>query len=186
MEQQPDNKYKFKNILIGICVAIFISYSIYYSIIRTTNEIGFIGADKAGRQVLIQTLDNYLKPDVRVDSDFNDHSFLERMLIQEPMRTTLRFDIQNNQNKINLSSAENFLSQPYGSFLSNFKDKIFLKEGYEVSPEEFDKNLKDKGAKTMEDFLAGFGFKKLQIYEKGKHVLTVEINGNKNVYWAGN
>lgn len=37
----------------------------------------------------------------------------------------------------------------------------------------------------MESLLAGFGFKKMQIYEKGNHVITVEIKGNKNVYWVG-
>ena len=186
MEQAVENKSgKIKNILIGLGIAFIIGYTIYYSVIRTTNEVGFLGADKSGRQVLIQTLDDYLKPDVKVDTDFYDHSFLSRMLIQEPMRTIIRFDIQNPQSKISLSSAESFLSQPNDEFVKNFKEKIFMHEGYEVTPEDLKKNLKNKEAKTIEDFLAGFGFKKFEMYEKGKHVLTVEIKGNKNVYWAG-
>lgn len=185
MDQVTGSKNgKIKNILIGLGVAFLIGYTIYYSVIRTTNEIGFLGTDKSGRQVLIQTLDDYLKPDVKVDSDFYDHSFLNRMLIQEPMRTNIRFDIQKPQNKMPLSSAENFLSQPNDEFVKNFKEKIFMHEGYEITPEELQKNLKDKEVITMEDFLAGFGFKKFQIYEKGKHVLTVEIKGNENVYWV--
>ncbi|MCX6745384.1 MAG: hypothetical protein NTX82_07770 [Candidatus Parcubacteria bacterium] len=187
MEQIAGNKNgKLKNILIGLGVVFLIGYLVYYSLVRTTNEIGFLGADKSGRQVLIQTLDDYLKPDVKVDSDFYDHSFLSRMLIQEPMRTTIRFDIQNPQNKIFFSSAESFLSQSNDEFVKNFKEKIFMQEGYEITPRELQKRLEDKEAKTMEDFLAGFGFNKFQMYEKGKYVSTFEIKGTRNVYWAGN
>ena len=182
MEQE---KNKLKNYLIGLTILLFIGYSFYWSFFRTTNEIGFLGADKSGRQVLIQTLDSYYSPDVRVDSDFFDYTFISRIMIQEPMRTTIRFDIQNEKNTASLSSVENFLTQPYNGFIDNFKEKIFMQDGYEITPEELKESLSEKNVKTMEDFLAGFGFKKFQIYEKGIHKLTVEIKGNKNVYWAG-
>lgn len=176
---------KLKTFLIGLGFAIFIVYAIYSQFFKTSNEIGFIGADKAGRQILIQTLDAYMEPDIKVDSDFSDYSFLSRAIIQEPMRTTIRFDVQNSKNNASLSTVENFLSQPNSDFINNFKEKVSIRDDSSITPDELRKRLNEKNASTMEGFLAGFGFKKFQIYKEGKHVLTVEINGVKNVYWAG-
>lgn len=177
---------RLKNFLTGLGFAIFIIYAIYSQFFKTSNEIGFIGADKAGRQILVQTLDAYLEPDIKVDSDFLDYSFLSRVVIQEPMRTTIRFDVQNEQDKASLSTVENFLSQPNDEFITMFKEEISIRDNSEITPDELRKRLNEKNSSTMEGFLAGFGFKKFQIYREGKHVLTVEIDGTKNVYWTGN
>jgi len=184
--EEVKKDYKLKDFLIGAGIIIFIGYSFYSTIFKTTNEIGFIGADKTGRQILIQTLDAYLEPDIKVDSDSSDYSFLSRAVVQEPMRTTIRFDVQNGQDKISISNAENFLSQPNDEFIAMFKEKIFIRDNGGITPDELRRRLSEKNASTMEGFLAGFGFKKFQIYKEGKHVLTVEINGVENVYWAGN
>jgi len=155
-----------KNILLAIAIVAIICYSFYSEFIRTSNEIGFLGASKEGRQVLIQTLDSYMEPDIKVDSDFYDHSFVSRILIQEPMRTTIRFDIKG-AGDASLSSAENFLSYPDDDFVKQFKRSVFMQEGSEISPDELIKRLKEKNITTMEGFLAGFGFKQFQVYYSG-------------------
>lgn len=185
-ESSSSNAYnKIKNILIGILIAVILGYVFYSSFIRNRNEIGYLGADKSGRQIFIQTLDDYFEPDIKIDSDFNDYSVLSRMLIQEPMRTTIRFDIKNPQNKISLSIADDFLSQPYSVILDEYKGNVSIRSDSEISPDDLKKRLDEKGAKTVEDLFAGFGFKKFQIYNKGQHSLTTELKGTKNVYWTG-
>ncbi len=176
---------KFKNFLIVVSFFAFICYSIYGSFFKTSNEIGFLGVDKAGRQIFIQTLDGYLQPGIKVDSDFFDHNFISRFFIQEPMRTTIRFDVQDSQNKLSLSTAENFLSQLNEDFVNNYKSDISTRADSAITPDELKKRLRDSKSVTMEALLAGFGFKQFQIFQEGKHILTVEINGNKNIYWTG-
>ncbi|MFH1255549.1 MAG: hypothetical protein V1667_03735 [bacterium] len=175
---------KIKKLIYPAIFLLFIAVGFYQSFIRDSNEIGFLGADKDGRQVLIQTLDEQLKPSVRVNSDFFQHSFLYRLLIQEPMRTTIIFDLKNLQNENQNFNLEGFLNQPHDDFIKNFRDKIFMQERYSVSPDDLKKQLNEKGAKTMEDLLAGFGFKKIQIIENGQITIR-EIRGTKNVYWVG-
>lgn len=182
-KNQKDSK--LKNYGIGVIVLIIITYSFYYAFFKTTNEIGFLGFDKTGRQIFIQTLDTYSEPDINVDSDFSDHNILDRILIQEPMRTTIKFNIKSSSSNSYLSSADSFLSQPYDILLKQYKGNISTRENSEISPTELTQRLNEKGCKTIEDFLAGLGFIKIQIFENGSHKLTVELKGNKNVYWSG-
>jgi hypothetical protein len=49
-----------KKIFIYAGFCLIVSY-IIYSMFKATDEIGFLGAGKVGRQVLIQTIDETLK-----------------------------------------------------------------------------------------------------------------------------
>lgn len=184
MQEENEVKNKLKGYLSTCVFIVVIGFSFYYNIFRTTNEIGYLGVDKTGRQIFIQTLDAYFQPLAKVDSDFYDHNFLYRILIEEPMRTTIRFDIQDNE-KVSLQSVEDFMDQPYENILREYRGKVSLRNDWEVDPQDLDKSLKEKDAKTMEDFLAGFGFRRLQVYQNDQHIATVEIRGTKNVEWAG-
>ena len=155
-----------KNVLIGICFVAITGYFLYFNFIRNTNEIGYLGIDKNGRQIFIQTLDNYLEPDTKVDSDINDHNIFSRILIQEPMRTTIRFDSKSSSNKISLTNADEYLSQPYNVILDEYTGDISTRSDSKITPDDLKKRLDEKGVKTIEDLLAGFGFKKLQIYNR--------------------
>ncbi|MBU2497815.1 MAG: hypothetical protein KKE57_02840 [Proteobacteria bacterium] len=80
-----------KKVFIYIGVCLVIGYVIY-SMFKTTDEIGFLGAGKVGRQVLIQTLDEVIKQRGKVNSEFFDRPFILRLLIGAPLRTTIRYD----------------------------------------------------------------------------------------------
>lgn len=129
-----------KNYLIGTVIIFLVVYGVYSMFFKTTNEIGFLGADKAGRQVFIQSLDSFLKQgNISVDSDFNDHNILSRIIIGEPMRTTIRFDMTNPPKALNIEDAGGFLNQPYTLFIDEYKDKITLQDNLEMSKEDFKK-----------------------------------------------
>jgi hypothetical protein len=81
-----------RKLLIYICVFSVIGFTIF-KMFQTTDEIGYLGAGKVGRQVLIQSLDAILKPRARVDSDFFDRPFIVRLILGEPLRTTIRLDL---------------------------------------------------------------------------------------------
>lgn len=162
----------------------FIGVVFYQNFIRHNNEIGFLGTDKDGRQVLIQMLNEQLKPDIKVDSDFFEHNLIYRMLVQEPMRTVVRFDVQD-ENKIPTKQVEEYLNQSSSDFVNKLTGKVFMQEKYQLNPGELSKQLDEKGIKTMEGLLAGFGFKQVEILENGKLITTKEIQNTKNAYWAG-
>ncbi|NTU98537.1 hypothetical protein HGA64_00815 [Candidatus Falkowbacteria bacterium] len=171
-------------VLYPILFIAFIGVVFYQNFIRHSNEIGFLGADKDGRQVFIQTLNKQLEPDMKVDSDFFEYNLLYRMLVQEPMRTVIKFDIQD-KNKITVKQVDDYLNQPSSKFVEKFTDKVFMQEKYQVSPSDLTKQLDEKGVKTIEGLLAGFGFRQIEILENGKLVTTKEIQNTKNVFWAG-
>jgi len=82
-----------KNISIGIGILLFFGVG-FLRLFQTTDEIGFLGAGKVGRQVFIQTLDDMMEKNNKgsVDSDFFDKPFIVRFILGEPLRTTIRFN----------------------------------------------------------------------------------------------
>lgn len=150
----------------------------------TTNEIGYLGADKSGRQILIQSLDAVAQPQLRIDSDFLDHPLVLRLL-REPMRTTLRFDYRRAEAP-QREEVVAYLSQPAEVFLSSAKGDISLREDWSVSPAKLREFATKEGAQTVEDIYGGFGFKRLQVYHQGRPLFELPIRQKKpNVKWAG-
>lgn len=179
------SKEQFKNWIIGISILMIFVYSFYYVIFRTTNEIGWLGADKNGRQILIQTLDKSSKEvGINVDSDFYSHPIWERMIIGEPMRTVIRYDVKN-PNEVNRFAIQDHLSQPYTSFTDNISGEISIRSDSSISKEYIIERLNENGARTMEDLYAGFGFKRIELYSNGKFTSAQEIRGVKNVFNSG-
>lgn len=163
-----------------------IIYSFYSAFFKTSNEVGFLGMDKVGRQVFVQSLDAFLDPNVNADSDFFDHNVLSRLLIQEPMRTTLKLDIRDENEFIaSPESVDSFLAGPASEFVDMYKSKITMQENYEVTPDELRKSMKEKGAQTIGDLLSGFGFKRLEVYSRGVLIKSVNLLKTENVLHAG-
>lgn len=178
-----DKLYKYLTIL-GVIA--FMGYGVYSLFFKVTDEIGFLGAGKVGRQVLLQTLDHDLDPNADVESDFLDHPFLVRVIVGEPLRTVIRFDIKDvNGFSADSESVKNFLAQPHTILSAEFKGPIAMQADYEVTPEELNRKLEMKNVKTMEGLLAGFGFKTLQIYERGVKTISIEIRGTQNTQHVG-
>ncbi len=170
---------------IGGVIAIIV-YSFYFTIFKTTNEVGFMGMDKVGRQVFIQSMDAYLDPNVDVDSDFFDYNILYRLVIQEPMRTILKFDIRDeNEFKATPESVDAFLASPASGILDMYQDEVMMQEEYRLTPEELKQSAKDKGVETVSDLLSGFGFKRFDVYSRGNLIKSVELPKTENVGHAG-
>jgi hypothetical protein len=167
-----------------LAVLLFLGLLFWKGCLVTTNEIGYLGADKSGRQILIQSLDAVTQPKLRIDSDFFDHPLVLR-LWSEPMRTTLRFDYR-------LTEAPHreeviaYLNQPAEVLLSAAKGKISLREDWSLSPAELRELANKVGSQTVEDIYGGFGFKRLQVYHQGRPMFELPIRQKKpNVRWAG-
>lgn len=170
---------------IGGVIAIIV-YSFYFTIFKTTNEVGFMGMDKVGRQVFIQSMDAYLDPNVDVDSDFFDYNILYRLVIQEPMRTVLKFDIRDeNEFKATPESVDAFLASPASGILDMYQDEVMMQEEYRLTPEELKQSAKDKGVETISDLLSGFGFERFDVYSRGNLIKSVELPKTENVGHAG-
>ncbi|AKM81277.1 MAG: hypothetical protein UT13_C0001G0316 [Candidatus Pacebacteria bacterium GW2011_GWF2_38_9] len=170
---------------VGGVIAIIV-YSFYFTIFKTTNEVGFMGMDKVGRQVFIQSMDAYLDPNVDVDSDFFDYNILYRLVIQEPMRTVLKFDIRDeNEFQASPESVDAFLASPASGILDMYQDEVMMQEEYRLTPEELKQSAKDEGVETVSDLLSGFGFERFDVYSRGSLIKSVELPKTENVGHAG-
>jgi hypothetical protein len=190
METHTEHKESFinraKGWLGGLAILLIIVYSFYTVFVKTSNEVGFLGMDKVGRQVFIQTVDAYLDPNINVDLDFNDHNILERIVIQEPMRTVLKFDIRDTRElEATPETVNNFLNQPASVILNEYHGKITMQDDYEVTPNELKKTAIEKDVQTVADLLSGFGFKRYEVYARGKLIKSVDLPKTKNVLHAG-
>jgi len=139
-----------KKVLIYIGVCLVISYVIY-TMFKTTDEIGFLGAGKVGRQVLIQTLDGSLKHRGKVDSEFFDRPFIFRLLFGVPLRTTIRFDFHEERaEKTDTEMVNKYLALPHETITDFFKGNIVIQEGYEITADNLRKLMKEKNVHTIE------------------------------------
>jgi len=162
-----------------------ISYVIY-SFFKTTDEIGFLGAGKVGRQVLIQTLDGALEPRGKVHSEFFDRPFIFRLLFGAPLRTTIRFDFHEERaEKTDTEIVKKYLALPHETITHFFRGNIVMQEGYEITADNLRKLMKEKNVNTIEDFLAGFGFRRYEVYLRGTPRVSIEIRNVRNVKHAG-
>jgi hypothetical protein len=177
---------RIKYLLIVFGVFLLVVYCVYYALFKKTDEIGFLGAGKIGRQVFIQTMNEYGIPDIEVKSDFFDHNILERIIIGEPLRTTIRFNIQNDQKVIfDRKMTEAYLNQPYNIITDIFRGKIVMQEEYSLSSKELINMIKNNRIVTIEDLFAGLGFKRFEIHIKGVPQHIVIIRKTRNVGHVG-
>ena len=174
---------------IGILLAIGI---VMYKGCSVDNEYGFLGFDKMGRQIYIQSLNHYFQGRITVESEFFDRNILLRFL-KEPLRTTLRFrynflienylnlDIfgesisdslinderlkQEYKNYI-ISETEKVLNEPVDNILSFFDEsgEIYLTEETTIKITELRERVSESECKTVEDFYKGLGFELYEVF----------------------
>ena len=192
---------KIKEYLIGAVIIFAIGIYGFHYFTTTINERGFLGMDKSGRQVFIQTVDHYastIDNSVTVTSNWEDFSLLER-LWQEPMRTTLRiYKTIDEDEYVNFQIAESFadiipsqdieasLEVPYSEFLHNYYSEISMSEDYSVTPDELDEFAKEAGVVTYRDLLRGFGFTNYEYYVNGELKSSIILNPNVTNHVEGN
>lgn len=179
-------KEKLRNWLIGLGVIAFLVWGFYGMFIKHSNEVGFLGMDKVGRQVFIQTLDEYLNPNIDVDSEFNDQPLPIRLVVGEPLRTTLRLNIQDEREfQATPESVDAFLAKPATDITNEYHGKITMQDTYEVTPEDLTKTMREKDVKTVEDLFSGFGFETFEVLSRGKLIKSVQLPRTKNVVHVG-
>jgi len=172
--------------LVGVGILAFLLLGVYNMFIKSSNEVGFLGMDKVGRQVFIQSFDAYLDPNIDVDSEFNDTPLPIRLIVGEPLRTTLKFDIRDEKEfHATPEGVDAFLAKPASYIVDEYRDKITMQDNYEVTPDELKKSMKEKGVQTVEDLLSGFGFKKFEMFSRGVLVKSIELPRTKNVIHVG-
>lgn len=195
---------KFQNIkeyFIGILVILAIAVYGFHYFTTTINERGFLGMDKSGRQIFLQTMDHYastIDNSVFVTSDWDDFSFTER-LWQNPMRTTLRiYKTMNEDDYLKFQIAEGLaqispsqeieesLKVPYKEFLHNYSSEISMSDDYSVTPEELEEFADEAGVLTYRDLLRGFGFTKYEYYVNGKLKSSIILNPKITNHIEGN
>lgn len=177
---------KIKTALIAVGVVAFFGIGIYQMFFRVTDEIGFLGGGKVGRQVFIQTLDHITGDAISVESEFYDHSFLSRMILGEPVRTTLRLDFHDNGLFTPTEEgARQFLDQPHRDITDQYEGAITMQEDFELKSSRLREMMQEKGVVTVEDFLTGLGFRYFEVFVDGTLVSRIELQDVRNVYHVG-
>jgi hypothetical protein len=184
---------KIKDNVFAVFVIIVIAIFGFHYFTVTTNEKGFLGMDKLGRQIFIQTINHYVSrtdDNVKVTSDWEDFSFLKR-LWQEPMRTTLRiYKTMDKDEYIKFRIAVGFadiipsrdleasLETPYKDFLHNYTSEINMTDEYSVTLKELEEFADEASVVTYRDLLRGFGFKNYEYYVNGELKSSIILNPN--------
>lgn len=174
-------------------VLLIIGLSVYHSCFRVTNEIGPIGADKAGRQIFLQSLQHYMGEPLgfTVTSEWSDLPLLKRLLVQEPMRTTIRFVFSKGADQPDPRPFAELLEAPYPRFFALFNSspdaEIWLREEHSVPLADFSERLDELGAFTVEDMFASLGFRRFEVYHGGRALLMRDLPEvhRANVKWVG-
>ncbi len=184
------NLQKIKGYLIKMVILAAIITYVFHYFTTTVDETGFLGMNKDGRQIFIQSMDHYIgtmDSSVTVSSEWDDYSFLER-LWQEPMRTTLKinkamsedeylqFRIARGLSETTRSEdVETSLEIPYVDFIRNLSE-ISLSEDYSISSEELETIANEAGVVTYRDLLRGFGFTSHEYYVNDELISSITLN----------
>ncbi|MEW6737425.1 MAG: hypothetical protein AB1489_39455 [Acidobacteriota bacterium] len=178
-------KETLRNWLIGLGVLAFLGVGFYQMFFAHSNEVGFLGMDKVGRQVFIQSLDEYMHPNADVDSEFHDIP-LPLRIISEPLRTTIKFNIQDEREfQATEQGVKMFLNQPANVIVDKYRGKVTMQDAWEIEPSELKKLMAEKKVETVSDLLSGFGFEKFEMYSRDKLIKSVELPKTKNVIHVG-
>lgn len=177
----------------AVAFLLFIVIGIHSTYFRVTNEIGPIGADKAGRQIFLQTLQYYLGDPlgVTLTSEWSDSTFLGRLLFQEPMRTTIRFVSSETLAQVDPEAPRQFLNASFREFFGQFKPpaeaSISLRENDSIPLSEFYGKLDALGASSVADMLAAMGFRRFEVYHGERLLAASDLPtvGRANVKWVG-
>lgn len=155
---------RIRIVAVAVTLVVTVSCFFFRSCVATTNEFGFLGADKNGRQIYLQTLDHVSSPQFHVTSEFYDHSIFLRFL-QEPMRTTIRFvGSADTQNMFTRQAIDQLLATPAVAHLMQFRDSISLTKEYSLPTDKMIERAGEKGVFTYREFLVGMGFQRLEVF----------------------
>jgi hypothetical protein len=122
----------------------------------------------------------------RVESDFFDRPFIVRLLFGAPLRTTIRFDLKEERAaKTDTEMVRRYLALPHETITHLFEGNIVMQEGYEISAANLRDLMRKKNVNTIEDFLAGFGFRRYEVYFRGNPRVSIKIRNVRNIKHVG-
>ena len=163
-----------------------------------SDEIGSLGMDLTGRQVLLQTPSTATPEGVTITSEWGDYNFLQR-LWQQPMHTTFRIEGRAGSDEVAMwalaeavgepgprNRAVEFLDSPFEVLIEGYREKITVRADLEVPIEEFRGHCREKGIKTVRDLLGGMGFKRYQCRVDGKEIYCFDLPTKNLVCLGGN
>ncbi len=158
-----------------ITAALLAAFVLGYWAYRSTmpGVVGPLGADRFGRQVLIQGLDGYFDHmndtaqtgyTIDVTSEWGDRSALQRML-QEPERTTFRvvYRIQRHGTTVDTAFVDRLLESPSDGFLALYREAVILREDLELPVDSVRARLDGLGGRTFQALLSAFGFTRFEV-----------------------
>lgn len=178
---------RLQSVLGCVSVLAFVLAGGYCNFVRTADEIGPAGVDTDGRQIWIDSLASGIDDaTLTITSEWEDSNILSRLLIQEPMRTTLRFKSTHAVSEVDLH-ADTTLSQPATSFIDAFGERIWLRRDVSETRDEFVSRLTELGVRTEADVLAAMGFRRYEVYAAGEVIFATDLPkvGDGNVKIAG-
>lgn len=188
---------RLRTAAIALGVVSFFGIGLWQTCFQVTNEFGPVGADKAGRQIMIQSLHAYLDRTndsvasgwaVDVESEFLRVPLVVRLL-QEPMRTTLRlsYRVLDRSQSVDSTLGQRFLSSPAAEITSLYRGPVSMRENLDVSPDTVVGRLASLGVGSVAQLLAAFGFRRFQLVVDGTIVFqdTLPTIGRGNSQLAG-
>jgi len=185
-----------KSFVVIFLVTVFFLSGFWSMCFRVDNEIGPIGADKVGRQVLLQSLDHYFDHavdsvqagySIDIESEFNRTPFLIR-LAQEPMRTTFLLSYRVKETSmIDSMFAERLLNANAADFIDLFQGPATIQDEIEIPADSLRGRMAKLNVVTFADFLSAFGFRHFAANVNGKPIIARELPeiGRANIKWVG-
>jgi hypothetical protein len=164
-----------------------VAASAYCQFVRIADEIGPAGVNTDGRQIWIQDLQGAARNSgLSVTSEWDDSNLLSRLLIQEPMRTTLRFKTTDVIDGL-ATSASQSLDQPASSATDGLGDRIPLRKDDTETRAAFVARLNELHVQTVADLLAALGFRRYEVYSVGQLIYWRDLPkiGQGNIRVAG-
>ena len=121
-----------------------------------------------------------------ITSEWEDSNVVTRLLIQEPMRTTLRFRSTRAPSELSVN-AETTLNQPVATLTADLGSTMWLRKDVSETREVFVSHLNDLGVRTLADLLAAMGFRRYEVYGAGQLIFATDLPkiGNGNVRIGG-
>ena len=173
--------------IVGILIILGI---VFYKGCSPDNYFGYLGFDKIGRQIYIQSLNEHFEGRILVESEFFDRNVFMRFL-KEPQRTTLRFNnvfqdidnleiddpIREQYIEYVIQETQRALNEPIDNILDFFDDdaEIYLTEDKTISGTELRQRTREAECMTVQDFYKGLGFNKYEVYINGEEYYTVDF-----------
>ncbi len=185
-----------RGVLIGVGLCAVLAYGTWSAFFETSNEIGPVGADWAGRQVFLQSWDHYMAQtqdsssrgfQLHVTSEFDKTPFLVRFL-QRPMRTTIVLSyVLAVRKRPYAGFLDSLLNAPSETLVSQYRDSISLREDQDIPVDSLRSRLRALGVVTVGQFFAALGFRHLELDVNGHKMDARELPvvGRGNVKWAG-